>query len=285
MRPIVEYIDYRKYIRDFYDERKARCGFSWAAFAKLAGISSPVFLQYVCEGKKNLSENTACQVATAMGLAGFEITFFQLLVSFENAKDSESKKKILGSITELSKVHDVRSVASDEYDFFRSWKNLLIRELATAMTGASPRQIAGATRHRVKTGEVNEILEFLQKAGFLAKDAQGNYRQVDRSLKMDEAAVRRAVAHDLQLQMAELAVDALKKDDAEGRDISGLTLGITRENYSRIVDELAECRRRIVAIATETEQTDEVYRLNLQFFPLTDISGTGERISPKRREQ
>jgi uncharacterized protein (TIGR02147 family) len=89
---------------------------------------------------------------------------------------------------------------------------------------------------------------------------------------MSPSSVRRTIAHDLQLQMAELAVDALNKESADGRNITGLTLGITRENYDRIVAELAECRRRIVAIASETAQTDEVYRLNMQLFPLTNIS-------------
>lgn len=294
MAPIIEYIDYRKYIRDFYEERKAgRFGFSWGAFAKLAGFSSPVFLQYVCEGKKNLSETTAPQVATAMGLAGYETNFFQLLVAFDNAKNAESKKKALDAITDLSRIHKVRSVAADEYDFFKSWKNALIRELAPAMPGATPRQMAGATRRHVTTNEVNDILEFLQQTGHLVKDENGNYHQQDRSLKMSgachpelsavrrevegssAASIRQAIAHDLQIQMAELAVDALRNENAEDRNITGLTIGITRENYERIVAELAECRRRIVAIATETDQTDEVYRLNMQLFPLTNL---GEKM-------
>ena len=272
MAPIIEYIDYRKYIRDFYDERKARVGFSWATFAKLANISSPVFLQYVCEGKKNLSESTAPQVAAAMRLAGFEATYFQLLVQYDNAKNIESKKKTLEAITELAKIHKVRSVAADEFEFFRSWKNALIRELAPAMPEATPRQIASATRRRISTSEVGDILEFLQQAGYLEKDENGNFRQIDRSLKMSPSSIRRTIAHDLQLQMAELAVDALKNESAYGRNITGLTLGITHENYDRIVAELAECRRRIVAIASETDQTDEVYRLNMQLFPMTNIS-------------
>ena len=286
MAPIIEYIDYRKYIRDFYVERKAgRFGFSWGAFAKLARISSPVFLQYVCEGKKNLSETTAPQVATAMGLVGYEVNFFQLLVAFDNAKDAENKKKALDAITELSRIHKVRSVVADEYGFFKSWKNALVRELAPAMPGATPRLMAGATRRHVTTNEVNEILEFLQQTGHLAKDENGNYHQQDRSLKMSPSSIRSAVAHDLQLQMAELAVDALRNENAEDRNITGLTIGITRENYERIVAELAECRRRIVAIATETDQTDEVYRLNMQLFPLTDIPKPFEQPSKKRRKK
>ena len=288
MAPIIEYTDYREYIRDFYAERKQRFGFSWGAFAKRANFSSPVFLQYVCEGKRNLSDNTALQVATAMGLAGYEATYFQLLVSFDNAKNAESKKKILESIADFSKVHKVRSIAADDYEFFKSWKNALVRELAPAMPGATSRQIAGATRRRVKTDEVEKILNFLLQAGYLIKDEQGRYSQADRSLKMNGASIQRAVAHDNQLQMAELAVDALKNESAEGRSISGLTLGITRENFDRIVEELAECRRRIVAIATETERTDEVYRLNMQFFPLTNVgekSLNKQASSLKRRKK
>ena len=37
----------------------------------------------------------------------------------------------------------------------------------------------------------------------------------------------------------------------------------------KIVEELAEFRKKVVAIATEDDGMDRVYRLNLQLFPLT----------------
>ena len=272
MAPITEYMDYRKYIRDFYAERKALSGFSWGAFAKLAGFSSQVFLQYVCEGKKNLSETSALQVANAMNLSNVESEFFKRLVSFGSVNDIDSKKKTLEAFLRFSEESHVKNAIADEYGLFKSWKNLLVRELAQAMPNASAKRISLASRRRISTGEVKKILDFLERAGYLEKE-NGNFRQTERSLKMGKAMspVKRMIAHDLQIQMAELAVDALKNESAEGRDITGLTIGITRENYGRIVRELAECRRRIVAIATEAERTDEVYRLNMQFFPLTNI--------------
>ena len=241
MKSVFEYTNYRECIRDFYEEQKARKALSWASFAESAGIKSPVFLQYVCEGKKNLGERTAPQVAQAMGLAGFESTFFCKLVALDNAKSESDKKEILESIAELARVHKVKPITAEEYQFFKSWKNSLIRELAPCMDGANPKEISRATRYRVKTGEVREILEFLQEAGYLTQDAQGNYRQADRSLRMGKAdgnsaskTVQKAIAHDLQVQMAELATDALKNDPAQGRNITGLTLGITREAYDQI---------------------------------------------------
>lgn len=284
MRPVIEYINYRECIRDFYEEQKTRKALSWASFAESAGIKSPVFLQYVSEGKKNLGERTAPQVAHAMGLAGFESTFFCKLVALDNAKSESDKKGILEDIAELARVHKVKPITAEEYQFFKSWKNSLIRELAPCMDGATPKEISRATRYRVKTGEVREILEFLQEAGYLTQDGQGNYRQADRSLRMGNAdrnnaikTVQKAIAHDLQVQMAELATDALKNDPAQDRNITGLTLGITREAYDQIVEELAQCRRRIVAIATESARTEEVYRLNMQLFPLTSLGETNDK--------
>ena len=38
MKEIVEYTDYRKFIQDYYDERKRSSAFSWHAFAQKAGF-------------------------------------------------------------------------------------------------------------------------------------------------------------------------------------------------------------------------------------------------------
>ena len=51
-----------------------------------------------------------------------------------------------------------------------------------------------------------------------------------------------------------------------------LSLGITREAYEEIVQKIAEFRKEIIEIATRESATDEVYRLNVQFFPMTKKS-------------
>jgi len=76
-------------------------------------------------------------------------------------------------------------------------------------------------------------------------------------------------AREMQRQMGEFAVKALDMPLSE-RDMSGLTLGLTRNAYERIRKEIADFRRRIVAIATEDEETEQVYRMNLQLFPLSE---------------
>ena len=285
MKPVTEYMDYRGYIRDYYAERKA-VGFSWNAFAASAGLSSPVFLQYVCEGKKNLSETTAPQVAAAMGLVGYEVEFFGLLVAYGNAKDEPAKNLVLERMSAFAQTYKVRVTGADEYEFFKSWKNSVIREIAPALPGATHKQLSIASRRRIPTAEVGEILDFLLQSGYLELDENGCYHQVNRSLKMsgEKTSVQKTVARDLQRQMAELALDALENEPAEKRNMTGLTLGITRDKYAQIVQELAECRRRIVAIAASDDLTEEVYRLNMQLFPLTDIGSVNSTSTTRRKK-
>jgi uncharacterized protein (TIGR02147 family) len=46
-------------------------------------------------------------------------------------------------------------------------------------------------------------------------------------------------------------------------------MGVSKETYDRIVNLLDEFRSKIIAIAAEDKNIEQVYRLNLQLFPLT----------------
>ena len=55
MKAIYEYIDYRRYMQEFYEERKRCSAFSWREFSHLAGFSSSNYMKLVCDGKTRLS--------------------------------------------------------------------------------------------------------------------------------------------------------------------------------------------------------------------------------------
>lgn len=275
MKEIVEYTDYRKFIQDYYDERKRCSAFTWRDFARDAGFSSAVYLKYVCEGKKNLSVNAAGSVAAAMGLAGYEQTYFVLMVSYAHAKSDKAKRAAFEERCALAHAHKVRVLGNEEFDYFKSWRNPVLRELAPHMPGARPLEMARACKPAITAAEVSETLDFLVRAKLLKKDRSGNYRQTDKSVSMGSVDAVPVAARDMQRQMGEFAVKALDLPLSE-RDMSGLTMGLTRRAYDRIKKELADCRRRIVAIAAEDDETEQVYRLNLQLFPMS------ERLPEKR---
>ena len=273
MKEIIEYTDYRKFIQDYYDERKRNSAFSWHAFAQKAGFSSDVYLKYVCEGKKNLSVGSAGSVANAMGLVGFEYDYFVLMVSYAHAKNDEAKRAAFEERCALANAHKMRVLGSEEFDYFKSWKNSVIRELAPHMPGAKSLEMARACKQKISAAEVSDALEFLVKAKLLKKDKSGNYHQTDKAIKMASTDAVSVAARELQRQMGEFAIQSLGLPLSE-RVMSGYTLGLTDRAYERIKKEMEDFYRRVVAIATEEDETDRVYRLNLQLFPMSERLGT-----------
>ena len=268
MKPITEYTDYRKVIQDFFDAKKRTSAFTWRDFAKSAGFSSAVFLKYVCEGKKNLSRSGAKAVALAMGLTGFDNAYFQVMVAYGTSKTDEAKKNAFEEMCAMAKEHKVRILGTNEFEYFKSWKNSVLRELAPAMPGAKPFEMAKACKPSISTNDVTDTLAFLQKIGLLEKDYDNTYHQTDKAISINTTDALPVAARNLQRQMGMFALDAISLPLSE-RDMSGITMGITRKGYDKIVAALDKFRHQIAAIVAEDGDTEQVYRLNLQFFPLT----------------
>ena len=272
MKDVLEYTGYRQYIADYYADKKAKSAFTWQEFAKTAGFSSPVYLKYVSEGRFNLSEEAALRVASAMSLVEYERDYFCEMVRFDHAKTDDEKKVFFNKMLAIADAHKVKVIEADSYRFFEDWKNPVLRELAPSMPGAKPLALARACRPEITAAEVSESLSFLVKANLLQKDKDGNYVQTEKSVTTGPLKATPVAVRSLHRQMGEFALDAIEGVSQDERHFSGLTLGITRQAYEKIVQEIAECRKRIIAIAREDDATEEVYRLNMQFFPMTNKS-------------
>jgi uncharacterized protein (TIGR02147 family) len=264
----MEYQNYRVYIRDYYAERKVRSGFTWRDFAKAAGYSSPVFLKLVCDGKSNLSEVGVERVASAMGLVGVDLQYFRLLVEFNQEKDSAKKKVIFKKMREVAKEGSMEIVGEDQFDYYESWLNPVVREMAPQMGDATPAQIADKIAFGTQTAEVKKALSLLQKVGLLKKGERG-FEQAAKSITTGNLEIASLSVREMHRQMGELAVRALDEIPVKERDISGLTLGVSENAFFRISQEIADFRRRISSIVMEDTGENRVYRLNVQLFPLT----------------
>jgi uncharacterized protein (TIGR02147 family) len=67
----------------------------------------------------------------------------------------------------------------------------------------------------------------------------------------------------------ELAQEALYSVPKTHRDISTLTLSISKQGLQRMKEKIKEFRRELLEIAKADEHADRVYQLNLQLFPLS----------------
>ena len=268
MNPITEYQDYRRYMREFYEERKRVSDFSWREFTKLAGFSSSGYLKLVCDGKTRLSRVGAVRVAGAMSLSGYQADYFCLMVDFCEAQDDVTRLRIFEKMCFLAKENKVHVVGAEAVEYFGSWLNLVVRELAPIMPGAKPSEIAKNCIPEATAGEVRNSLERMLRLGLLERDCYGNYKQTDRWISNGGVPVPMSLQA-MQKQFALLAADALDTIPKEERNVSGLTFGADEKTYLLLMDEANKFRRHVMDIVSKVKKYDRVYRLNLQLFPLS----------------
>lgn len=268
MKSIFEFYDYRLYMRAFYEERKQTSAFSWRQFSKLAGFSSPNYMKVVCDGKSRLSNAGIEPVANAMGLVDYEKIYFQKLVEFDEAKDEPSKKRVLQEIREMAKEYKIKMLDGDAFMYFESWLNPVVREIAAMNPGAKPLALSKLCIPETNATEIRHSIDFLLSSGLLKKTSENHYRQTEKIVSGSSEIMPLAL-RSMHRQMADLARKSIETIPVSKRYFSGLTATLSQAEYDQIIEELENFRQRIVRIASGAKNGQKVYRLNLQFFPLT----------------
>lgn len=268
MDPLYEYQSYRKYILDYYKDRKKNAGFTWREFAGLSGFSNPVYLKQVADGKFNLSPAAVERVAKAMDLAGTDLTYFRMMVAFDHAKSSNIQHKAYEKMRAISGKMRRMPLKDDSFKFFNDWRHSVIREIVDSVPNITPGEIAELCNPQISEEEVQESLDLMVRLGVLFEDNAGAYHQTSKVISLVDRD-KKLAARNLQYEMGTFALDSLKNMPMSDRNMSGLTIGISKASYERLVYELAEFRKKVISIVTSDKETERVYRMNFQFFPLT----------------
>lgn len=278
---MLQYQDYRCYLQNFYDWKKRTSVFSWRDFSRMAGFASPVFLKQVCEGKANLGKKATVKVADAFGFVGAEREYFFNMVQYAQAKTDEKRRYAFAEMENIASANRVAHVGTDAYKYYDSWVHPVVRELAPAMPGAMPKEIAQKCLHEVSAKEVKDSIDFQVEAGLLKKTGPGEYEQTDKLLAGDTQSMALAV-RSMNRQMAQFAAETLDSVPADERFVSGITMGVSDDAFGKIVEALRKCREQVQSIIFNDDKVERVLRLNLQLFPLTERIGDTEDTKTKR---
>src|SRR5262245_4006868 len=96
---VFEYLDYRKYLNDFYRTRKSLAkSYSHRVFCRMAGITSTGYFSEVLNGRRRLSHGYVPHFSRGLGLDEKEGAYFSLLVDFTHAKSSGARKTLYAAL-------------------------------------------------------------------------------------------------------------------------------------------------------------------------------------------
>jgi uncharacterized protein (TIGR02147 family) len=269
------YSDFRQFLRDHYVYHKEHTRrYSFRAFSKAAGFSSPNFIKQVMDGEKNLAGDSAARLAGAMGLDEAAAAYFLDLVQFAQAKDLDAKRRALERIERRrqSGQGGPENLVDADAAYLKSWYLPVIRELA-ALPGfrEEPAAIAKRLAFPVPAKDIRAALDFLIAHGFLQRDRKGRLRRRERVLATGDMSQKpglAAAAREYHVQMAELAKQAIFQMPKEERSATNTTLSLSAEGYARALKRIEALRFELLELAASDPDARGLHQLNVTLFPL-----------------
>jgi uncharacterized protein (TIGR02147 family) len=267
---IFQYSDYRAFLRDHFAFMKAtNASYSFRTFSRLAGFSSPNFLQLVYDGKRNLSNESVERVASAFRLTKSETSFLNSLVRFNQADTNEEKNEQFERMLQHRQYRKIRMIVPDQFEYYSKPYHIALRELVdTADFREDPEWISERLRHQVSEKEIREGIELLLKLGFL-KRVNGKLALSESSMSTSPEVSSLAVMnyHKEMLRMADEALEAVAPSD---RDMSSVTVAINAQQMKELKRRVTEFRNSLLSwLDSSNEKKGEVLQVNFQVFPLT----------------
>lgn len=272
-RKIFEYLDYRQFLQDYYQSKKAEnSAFSLRAFSDKIGFKAKDFISRVMQGDKNLSAQSIQKIISGLKFGKREAAFFEDLVWFNQAETMEEKnswfQKMQNELKIVRFTAGQHQLAFYQYQVYSHWRHLVVRSLI-GMFGfhGDFATLAKSVHPPITIDEAKESVALLEKCNLVKEEEDGSYVLVNKDITTGDRTSRIALRGFHQHCLA-LGAASIDRDPPQQRNISGLTLGISQSAYEKIVERMSAFRKEIAQIADEDEEADKVYQLQLLLFPI-----------------
>lgn len=265
---IFKYTNYRDYLRDWLVHiRKSRPLFSLRAFSKKAGFGAPNFYTLIMDGKRNLTAKSIIPFMKGLGLNKVEREYFFPLVFYTQAKKIEDKKKYFDQMLSCRKFRQIKYTDRDYYEFYANWYSPVIRELVTHPEFKGNMNWL-SDRLGIGLGKIKKSLKIMLKLGLIEKSENGTWKTSQTLLSTGDE-VKTYSFLEYHNQILDLAKDKMLTVSQDDRDMSALTLGVSKNKLPEIKKRIQEFRKDILKLVSSEEIAEEVVILGMQLFPVT----------------
>lgn len=269
MIDIFTYTDYRKFLRDIYeDQRSSNFRLTYRTLAQTVGFNSAGFFTLIVQGKRNISDEMIPKFADAFGLKIKEKQYFELIVHADQAKNQTQKKFYYDKAIALKRIK-FKIKAVEGHKFYDKWYYSTIREVLSFMEyKKETTAMARFLNPPLRPFQVSKAIKLLEELQLIKKNSHGVYEQCEPFLTSGDEVTSATLAK-YHMETSELATRAIDKIPPEERNISTLTLALSKEGYEQVVRKTRDFRRELMEISKNDAEKNRVYHLNLQLFPMT----------------
>lgn len=277
---VTEYMDYRKYLADFYAFRREQTKkdlrpYSYQMFSAAANIKSPQYLRLIIDGKRNLSDDMIGKFSKALHLNREHTEELKSLVHYTQATDPSERNRFLKDLMEKRVSQKIKSgeIDSKAFEKIPGWVAWILYSM-TDVKGVNFEisQLKQLLGEKATQDEIQEALNKLLESGQLVRDPETQEIKKSRPLMENADNIPVALVRKLQAELLYLGMESLFQDDPTDREFGTVTLSMTEKEFEEIKFKLRQMRKQMTkdnSIARSQSAGERIYQLNIQLFPVT----------------
>ena len=247
---------FQTYLQQDFAKRHAKNrNYSIRAYAKHLGIYHAT-LSALLSGRRRITEKTAELLSPRLGMGPTE----------------------LSDLVAGRKTSPYHILQQDLFNAMADWYYDAILELTLVKNfQIEPKTVSKALD--IALTEAKMAIDTLVRLGLMQKNKAGRFDIIYRnSTTILEPNFTSVANRKYQKEILEKASEAVDKFPVERRNHTSSTLAIDKNDLAKVKEIIRKCRREIAELTQRKDaELNEVYQLQISFFPLTEISEGEEK--------
>lgn len=250
--------DFLEYLTQEFTHRKERNSkYSMRAYANFLEINAGV-LSSLMSGKRKMSHKYIETFGRKLGLGLNEIKAYQAAL------------KVKETITEDEVFRKYTQVTLDSYQILSEWHHMAIIYMREKNNYLKSPEILSNSLGITKK-QVNEAIERLERMEIVSKESRGYKVKTKTFMTNIDSNLGKDAARKFMRDIMYKSLEALEHTDISKRDHSTITMSFPPKEMQNAKEMLKSFRRKFLTTFDKPSPKNEVYTLQLSFFPLSDI--------------
>jgi uncharacterized protein (TIGR02147 family) len=243
--------------------------------AEKAGFANRGFVYLLVKGKRSISRDNCLKLSRALGHDRYEEQYFENLVAFNQAKGMNERDRYFGNLCGIKArgkgLSALQTVNRASYEFYSTWYHSAIRSIIDMYPFKGDwKWLSRMVTPPITAKQAELSVRLLERLEMIKRNSDGIWKVTAKNITTGNE-VRLLGVRNFHLACTNLAAKAIESLPVEQRNISGLTMGISRMMYDKICDEIEQFQNRITEMVSVDTEADGVYQLNFHLFPMSRI--------------
>ena len=263
---IFSYLDYRTYLTEMLQYLSKQKKMKRREVSARSGLKSTSNLSMIIKGQRKILPERARRIGEALLLSKSEISFFETLVLFTQAKDAATRDRLYNAMLKSRSFRRVQEAKREQYEVFSKWHVVALLE-GLAGPWRNERESHIAESLGISAQELQVSLRTLEVAGLIAK-VGGRWIRQSPVIQTAEETQSLSIRN-FHRQMLSKAIESMDRHQSPMRSMQALTVAMSLTRMQSLQEKIRAFLAEINADDSEPAQdTDVLIQINAHYFPL-----------------